>query len=88
MQDYYAVIYGDCHNSILWGFLLQRAIEGVNRDSHMMVDCMFDQIKIYNPNAYHDKHTQYFMIDEYSFLDEAKEASLNYIYNQEKTNDN
>jgi len=67
---------------IQYPLLLQRAIEGINKGDGYLILQDFSEIRIeHNTNDIID---EYFSFSDYDTLDEAKEQSLKYIWEQEK----
>jgi hypothetical protein len=72
--------------SSLWFLLLQRAIEGVNRENGAYrIEQAYNMIEVLDSEEY-DVISVYEFPSEFS-IDKAKEAALKYIFEQEKNNE-
>ena len=69
---------------LFYPLLLQRAIEGVNRESKFTVNSYFESIAVCKNG---DAISVPFDITCFDSIDKAKEATLLYIYEQEANNE-
>ena len=63
----------------LYPLLLQRAIEGINKNKGYLFETTCARITIYKSEKYDTTKKTYF-IDEFKNIDEAKEEALKYIW--------
>ncbi len=86
--DFEELCAGSFYELHIYPFLLQRAIEGVNKKYESWEDNNYFEIRFNNENYYilngSTEEIKYFWFEDYDSIDQAKEAALKYIYEQEK----
>jgi len=69
---------------VYYPLLLQRAIEGVNKEGVYNICLMSDCISVEWPLMTTWENATNFCYDEYGSIDVAKDSALRYVYEQEK----
>lgn len=72
------------YTHVLYPFLLQRAIEGVNKGSRFEISQFKDRCFL---TDFSNTCGYPYRFSELKGIDQAKESALRYIYEQEKSND-